>query len=163
MTLEDGRPGTLVGEQLGAGAREFVIGFYKHFHARFELGDDSGLAAVVGIQGYDPRRGAAVDVQSIVVQQDISLDAKAQFRLSPVQGIGLPPPKFSGSHVHRGGNGAVSGGASGGSVSGPIVAQDNPAAQRPCGHEPVHDVDESLFRREFGASQQPPVGRIHAV
>ena len=82
VTLENGRPGTLVGEQLGTGARWLVAGLQKHFHSRFEFGDHTRTAAVKCVQCHDSHRGAAVDVQSVALQQDVPLDSEAQFRLS---------------------------------------------------------------------------------
>ena len=53
-----------------------------------------GFPPVCRVQGHDSHRGAAVDVQRVVLQQDVSLDAEAQFRLAPVQRVGLPPAEF---------------------------------------------------------------------
>ena len=43
----------------------------------FEFGDHTRTAAVLCVQCYDSHRGATVDVQGVVLQQDISLDSEA--------------------------------------------------------------------------------------
>ena len=68
------------------------------------------------------------DVERVVLQQDVSLNAEAQSRLASIRGVCLLPAGSSGGDVHCSDNGAVGGGAPGRRVGDPVVAKDHPAA-----------------------------------